>query len=113
VVVYLNGLLLRASWGFFICLYPFAVPPPPKGQRPTNLKAFRINLSWCVSGQLWHMQEVNDLVAILVDGEEVVLRSLRALEATQRCVYHCDLSIGENPIPLLNARVFLSPQKVI
>jgi hypothetical protein len=112
-VIRLNGLLFCASWGFLFCLRPLAVPPPTKGWRPTNLKAFRINLSQCVSGQLWRMQEVNDFVAVLVDHEEIVFRGLRVVEATQRRVYHCDSAVGINSVTSLYARVSLSPQEVV
>jgi hypothetical protein len=112
-VVSLNGLLFRASWGLLFCLRPFTVPFPAKGRRPTNLKAFRINLSRCVSGQPWCMQEVDDFVAVLVDREKVMFGGLRAVEATQRCVYHCDSSVGINSVTSLNARVSLPPQEVV
>jgi hypothetical protein len=112
-VVCLNGSLFRASWGFFFCLRPFAIPLPSKGRHPTNLKAFRINLSRCVSGQPWRMQEVDDFVAVLVSCEEIVFGGFRAVEATQRRVYHCDSAIGINSVLSLHARVSLSPQEVI
>jgi hypothetical protein len=112
-VVRLNGSLFRASWGFFFCLRPFAIPLPAEGRHPTNLKAFHINLSQCVSGQPWHMQEVDDFVAILINREEVMFRGLRAVEATQRHVYHCDSSVSIDSVTSLNARVSLPPQEVV
>jgi hypothetical protein len=59
------------------------------------------------------MQEVDDFVAILVGRKEVVLGGLRAMEATQRRVYHCDSSVSKNAVTSLHARVFLSPQEVV
>jgi hypothetical protein len=94
-------------------LRPFAIPLPAEGQHPTNLKAFRINLSRCVSGQPWRMQEVDDLVAVLVDCEEVVFWGFQAAEATQCRVYHCDSSVGINSVTSLNARVSLPLQEVV
>jgi hypothetical protein len=111
-VICLNGSLFHASWGFFLCLHPFAIPLPSEGWCPTNLKAFRINLSRCISGQPWRMQEVDDFVAILISREEIIFGGFRAAEATQRHVYHCDSAVGINSVPSLHARVSLSPQEV-
>jgi hypothetical protein len=105
-IVHLNGSLFRASCGVLFRLGPFALPLPAEGRRPTNLKAFHINLSQCVSGQPWRMQEVDDFIPIFVDREEVMFGGLRAMEATQRCVYHCDPSVGKNPVTSLDARSF-------
>jgi hypothetical protein len=112
-VICLNGSLFRANCDLVFCLRPFVLPLPPEGWRPTNLRAFRVNLSWCVSGQPWRMQEVDDPVTILIGREEVVLGGLGTMEAAQCRIDHRDSSVGKNLVTSLHTRVFLSPQKVV
>jgi hypothetical protein len=112
-VICLNGSLFHASWGLLFHLCPLTVLLPPEGWHLTNLKTFRINLSQCVSGQPWCMQEVNDLVAVFIDCKEIMLRGLRAVEATQCRVYHCNSAVGINSVTSLYTRVPLSPQEVV